>query len=64
MQMEISTDQMDGEIMADEVLKKQDVIDFIDNYYTAPPCSRELLLDNIILGIKCMSSKEGGLNNE
>lgn len=41
-----------------EVVKKQDVINLIENYYSAPESSRKTLLDNIILAVKCLSSQK------
>lgn len=51
-----------------DLVEKNDVIDLIQNYYFAPFATvefyeeRKLLLDNIILAIKCMPSKDGDLN--
>lgn len=45
-----------------DLVEKSDVIDLIQNYYAAPWCLRKQLLDNIILAIKCMPSKDGDLN--
>jgi hypothetical protein len=36
------------------LIERDDVVKLISNYYYAPESSRETLLDNIILAIKCM----------
>lgn len=47
-----------------DTVQKKDVIDLVKNYYYAPFCrrsryaDRKLLLDNIILAIKCIPSTQ------